>query len=555
LHPLPGRRLAFAASDPRLGVWDADGDQQVWTVVPSTTDFRVCPAVALAVAADGARVAFHSQLWDDSRCDWDRRLMVFSLPELRLAQENKPKELAWPRMTAPGLVLENWIGTFTPTLNGKPLVLNRGEKARSLAVAPDKQRFVLGAEWSLYLFDREGKELWKQAVPGATWAVNVSGDGRLVVAAHHDGTIRWYRIADGTELLALLPHPHRERWVAWTPDGYYAASASPGTGAVLGWHVNRGWDRTPDFYPITTYAGFFQPEALPLVLRELETPRALGLAKQARDRRLVQEAVNSPVPPGPQLHVLAVGVNEYAQHEHLRLDFAAADARDLANALLAQEVTGLYAKVNLECLVDAQATQRGFFAALRRLLSRMQPGQRDVAVIHFSGHGAQVDAEYYLLPNDVEADDLIGLATTSIHLRQLTSLLRSLGERGKVLVLLDACHSGGVVESARDGLPPDVEALRDELAAAGPGVIVLTSSTGQEVSMEHPDWQNGAFTEAVLEALAGRGDREGDGWLSVSELESYVVRRVRELTDNRQNPRITVPGAQHFEARLFATAL
>jgi hypothetical protein len=62
-------------------------------------------------------------------------------------------------------------------------------------------------------------------------------------------------------------------------------------------------------------------------------------------------------------------------------------------------------------------------------------------------------------------------------------------------VLLDACHSGNVRSGATDSLPPDVEVVRNELAAVGNGVIVLTSSTGQEISREDPDWRNGAFTE------------------------------------------------------------
>ena len=47
-----------------------------------------------------------------------------------------------------------------PNLNGKGLALYPYEIARSLAVAPDGRRCVLGAEWSLRLFDRDGTELW-----------------------------------------------------------------------------------------------------------------------------------------------------------------------------------------------------------------------------------------------------------------------------------------------------------------------------------------------------------------------------------------------------------
>jgi WD40 repeat protein len=540
LRPLPGGRLAFAAADPRLGALGPDG-RQAWSVEPAT-NVGVRRGV-LAVSADGTRVRFEYEREGQSPA-------VFSLSGLRLEPDGPAEGLAAAQIVAPALVVEGWRNTRAPTLNGTRLPIEPREIARSLAVTPDGGRFALGADWSLRLFDREGRELWRRGVPGAAWAVVVSGDGRLVVAAYGDGTIRWHKIEDGAELLALLPHADRRRWVLWTPEGYYASS--PGAGTMLGWHVNRGRDRAPDFYPITAYGGFFQPAALPLVLRELETPRALGLAKVAYDREVVRQAVDSPVPPGPQLHVLTVGVSEYANHERLRLDFADDDARDLADALLGQE-GGLYAKVNVQHLTDARATQRAFFAALRVTLGAMQPGQQDVAVVQFSGHGATVDGELYLLPSDVEADGPDAVATTGIEVRKLKELLRRMGERGKVLVLLDACHSGGVIEGAKDVAPPDVEAVRAELAAAGTGVVVLTSSSEKEVSREDPDWRNGAFTEAVLEALAGQADRDGDRWLSVSELQGYVVGRVRELTKNAQNPRVAAVGEQAFEARLFVT--
>ena len=145
-----------------------------------------------------------------------------------------------------------------------------------------------------------------------------------------------------------------ERWRLWTPEGYYASS--PGAAAVLGWHVNRGWDQSADFYPITAYGGFYQAKALPLVLQQLDVARALGLAKIAYDREQVQQAVNSPAPPGPQLHVLAVGISQY-EHGDLKLDFAADDARDLTKALLGQE-GALYAKVDVQALTDDKASRR-----------------------------------------------------------------------------------------------------------------------------------------------------------------------------------------------------
>ena len=74
--------------------------------------------------------------------------------------------------------------------------------------------------------------------PSVAWAVNISSDGRLAVAGFGDGTLRWFRLQDGAELLALFPHPDG-RWVAWTPQGFYRASAG-GYGFLC---PGRGLDR------------------------------------------------------------------------------------------------------------------------------------------------------------------------------------------------------------------------------------------------------------------------------------------------------------------------
>ena len=127
------------------------------------------------------------------------------------------------------LPVTDWEDTTEPKLGGKALPLQQYETARSLAIAPDAQSFVLGAEWRLRRFDKDGKQLWEKPVPGIAWGVNLAREGRLILAAYGDGTIRWHRAADGEELLALFIHVPEDpkadkRWVLWTPEGYYTAS-------------------------------------------------------------------------------------------------------------------------------------------------------------------------------------------------------------------------------------------------------------------------------------------------------------------------------------------
>jgi hypothetical protein len=201
-----------------------------------------------------------------------------------------------------------------------------------------------------------------------------AADGReTVVAAYGDGTIRWHRLEDGREVLALFPLADRRNWVAWTPEGIYAAT--PGAHGVLRWHVNHGWDAPAEAIPVAEIPETYRPEAIRLVLQTLDIFRAIGLADYAEMRAEVQRRT---VAPGARLHVLTVGVSDYgAAATHLKLAFAAADATDVAAALLNTQ-TGLYAEVRPQRLSNQDATKEGILrglATIRQAMARSEPGR------------------------------------------------------------------------------------------------------------------------------------------------------------------------------------
>jgi uncharacterized caspase-like protein len=301
---------------------------------------------------------------------------------------------------------------------------------------------------------------------------------------------------DGAELLAFMPMPDRSNWVAWTPQGFYAATA--GAQGVLRWHVNKGWDPA-DSVPVEDIPGSYRPEVLPLVLQELETPRALGLAMLAEHNREVMIRTHSHITPGAQLHLLTIGIDQYNEEyaKNLHLQFAARDAHDLASAIVNTQ-DALY-HVNSTVLLDKDANKKGILRALHNIQAAMKTGgSNDLSVIHFSGHGALVKDKLYLLPYEVDARDDAGIQSDGLSIDELRGELTELGQHGRVLVLLDACHSGATTTTGSP-IAMDSTVLRTALAAAN--VSVLTSSTGAEVSLENEDWGHGAFTKVLLEAL------------------------------------------------------
>ena len=135
--------------------------------------------------------------------------------------------------------------------------------------------------------------------PAVAWGVDFSADGEIVVVAYGDGTIRWLRWSDGEELLAFFVEPQSRKWVAWTPSGYYMASA--GGEDLIGWHVNRGWEQEADFFSASQFrAEYNRPDIVRLVLQTRDEAEAI---RRANARRARGQADRCGAAPGGRNHV------------------------------------------------------------------------------------------------------------------------------------------------------------------------------------------------------------------------------------------------------------
>jgi uncharacterized caspase-like protein len=259
---------------------------------------------------------------------------------------------------------------------------------------------------------------------------------------------------------------------------------------------------------------------------------AQGASDPATVRISVRGGQPTPVKK-PTLHVIAVGVSNY-QNGDLHLDFAAKDATDLANRFEAEK-GGLYGDVKVWPLWDKEAGRNAILRTFVEAKRAVHPG--DVVVVFLSGHGADERGSYFYLPYDVEADGPETITYSGISQLELREALRGFFEAGtKVIALFDTCYSGDAVGTR--ALPPDIDVVAQELAAAENGIVVITSSTGTELSRESKELQHGIFTSALLEALGGKADANRDGYISLSELRGYLGTRVQALSGNRQHPTV-----------------
>ena len=285
MDPLSDGSLAFGAAGPTLAVLGPD-DRLRWRVGPSIVDFR---RNTPSLSQDGSKVGF-------GYAAGGAKPATFSLLDRALLTGTVDRSLAAPVYSAPGLDIRQWENSSAPTLNGKPLVLKRFDTSLSLAVAPDARSFVLGTEWYVRRFGRDGKEIWSVPAPSAVWGVNIARNGRVAVASCADGTIRWYRYSDGAKLAAFFPLADQRRWVVWTPAGYY--DASPGGEELIGWHVNNGKDRAADFFPASRCREVrYRPDVVRQMLQTLDEAKAVRLADSQRETAPVTMTIAQALPP------------------------------------------------------------------------------------------------------------------------------------------------------------------------------------------------------------------------------------------------------------------
>jgi len=248
---------------------------------------------------------------------------------------------------------------------------------------------------------------------------------------------------------------------------------------------------------------------------------------------VVDDQVSDPLevefmPERANLFVLTIG----PKHEDLQ--YTAKDAQDFAQAFANQGGEGkLFNQVIVTALTEPEKTDMtGIKQAIYDQVylwddRQIKPG--DMLIVFLSSHGKIVDNRFKILQSGYNPK----YERLTVDFK--TDILEALGNVNcKKLIFLDACHSGG----AKDGFGGLSQAVVD-LAKAQPGVSTLTSCGSMEKSYEDKSWENGAFTEALLEAFSGKtrqdasgnfcADANGDRIIRLGELYDYLRRRVPAL--------------------------
>ncbi len=613
------------APDGRLAATSSSEDNQVY--LWNTADGKVVqrlggqgqPMVNVGWSAEGPTVA-----WGVPRRPGEHNAPVrwaLRLSDLTLSTKADPTEFGGPLAKLGTLSLENRTNQLDIREGDKVLATVPNAESRTLLPG---DRLAVGPR----IHDaRTGKRLQVlSAHLGRILALAPSADGKYLVSGSIDQTICIWDPRRSEPLLSLFAAGNE--WVAWTPEGYYAAS--PGGERLMGWHVNNGLDKLASFYPASRFhASLYRPDVLQLLFTEGidgDLKKALAAADKARGRQTEATEVADVLPPRvtltapglkepvvheamlevsataqgvgkhpvkslqllldgrpyegnktlrvydgvkpaetvratwpvqltpgehtlrvlarsavsmglsddlevayaqpvprPTLYVLAAGIDAY-KDRNLKLQCAVNDATELER-VFADRSKALF-EVKAKVLRDGEATREGLLGGLAWLKANMKP--HDLAVIFYAGHGEKDSrGSFYLLPQDVDVGNLSATGVSGEVLKQHLADLP-----GKVLLLLDACHSGAIGRVVND--------LARDLAGDDSGVVVMCAALGNEKAGEAGG--HGFFCRALIEALAGKAARNPrDGCVYLHHLEQYVTDRVMELSKDEQHATTAKP--------------
>jgi uncharacterized caspase-like protein len=137
--------------------------------------------------------------------------------------------------------------------------------------------------------------------------------------------------------------------------------------------------------------------------------------------------------------------------------------------------------------------------------------------------------------------DITQMKATCLNFAELKQTQASI--EGKVIVFIDACHSGDLMSKGINGLVNIMTSTDDGDA----GVITFTSSIGKEESIEDAKWQNGAFTKALIAGLYDPKSGDEENNITYKDLDLFISRYIPKLTGDKQHPTmVPTPNTPNF---------
>lgn len=254
-------------------------------------------------------------------------------------------------------------------------------------------------------------------------------------------------------------------------------------------------------------------------------PVALDAPHQA-----VYQQIAAELDPGHS-YALVLGISDFDNPSWQHLDGVGPEVAEVSLALEQQ---------GFAIVSDSRVGRidhAGLAAAIKGFFDAHGNDAQNRLIVYVATHGyAAPDSNYgYLIPSDAGAP-ADGRVASGYSVDELSSALTSV-QAQHVFLFFDSCFSGALMpEPTRANVPvfpgkpvfalsPETADWTRELLAHNARLILTAGNSSQTV----PDVDN-PFPAAIVEALNGAADTDGDGLILGTELSQYVRARVAHAT-------------------------
>ena len=250
------------------------------------------------------------------------------------------------------------------------------------------------------------------------------------------------------------------------------------------------------------------------------------------------QAQPAPTPIYRESWAAVIGIDDYQTWP--KLSYAANDAQAVRDLLIK--------KFNFKpdhafLLLDKEATRQSILSLLGDKLGNPDLVKREDRVfVFFAGHGATRHLASgrdlgYIIPVDADLTNYEGQAISMTNFQDIAEAIPA----KHVLFVMDSCYSGLALTRGGGGIAFSPNYLA-EISRREARQMFTAGGADQQVADNGPNGHS-VFTWTLLQALDGRGDLNGDGVITASELAAYVAPAVSALS--QQTPAFgNLPGSE-----------
>jgi hypothetical protein len=142
----------------------------------------------------------------------------------------------------------------------------------------------------------------------------------------------------------------------------------------------------------------------------------------------------------------------------------------------------------------------------------------DTIFVHLSCHGTIVDNHATFITSDTRRKQL---SKTCLYLDDVVLAMKC-GAAKKLVLSLDVCHAG--IDISRDIIEQE---FVDNVYNNAEGLALLAASSARQTAAEPSELEHGLFTYFLIEGLNGEADFDGDGLITVTDINDFTLNEIR----------------------------